>query len=270
MKMSLGDQKIRIGCISWTYKDWADSFYPDGAKPADYLQLYSKAFDLVEIDSSFYRIPEPATVKQWKEKTPDNFLFSAKLPQRITHIARLKNIASNFEYFQKVIKGLGTKLACVVVQLPASVKFDTSIDDFERFLELIDPSIRYVVEIRGKTWLNDKTFDLLRQNKICFCWAVHESTAVSVALEPTTDFVYLRFMGQFREFTKFNRPQADKAPLIEEWCQNVQRNLSRIKNAYVLMSNHFEGFAPVSANRFRKAAGLEEIDWKSRMSAAGM
>jgi uncharacterized protein YecE (DUF72 family) len=261
-------EMVRTGCISWTYEGWLSNFYPEGTKSADYLPLYSKAFDLVEIDSSFYRIPNPATIKQWREKTPDNFLFTAKLPRKMSHDAKLKNISSNFEYFQKVIKGLGSKLACVVVQLPPSFKFDAGIDDFVQFLGQIDPSIRYAVEFRNKSWLNEEAFDLLRKNKICFVWSVNEYTQEAVEPELTTDFVYLRFMGQYDEFTEFDRPQADKTPLIEEWGQNLQRSLEKISHAYVLMSNHFEGFAPVSANRFRKAMGLEEIDWKAKMTSS--
>src|SRR5487761_1047169 len=100
------DSRIRTGCISWTYSDWLGSFYPEGTKSSDYLKLYSRVFDIVELDSSFYRIPKPATVEQWKEKTPPAFLFTVKLPKKITHEAKLKDISNLLDSFQKVIKPL--------------------------------------------------------------------------------------------------------------------------------------------------------------------
>src|SRR5579872_1954380 len=95
------DQKLRLGCLSWTYPDWLGSFYPAGTKPAEFLALYSKTFDLVEIDSTFYRTPSPSTMKQWREKTPLNFLFTAKLPGKITHEKRLVEVESELQRFQK-------------------------------------------------------------------------------------------------------------------------------------------------------------------------
>src|SRR5579871_2235112 len=92
---------IRFGCLSWTYPDWVGSFYAPGTKPADYLAIYSSIFDLVEIDSTFYRTPSPSTVKQWREKTPPGFRFTSKLPGKITHELRLSGIDQQLERFEK-------------------------------------------------------------------------------------------------------------------------------------------------------------------------
>ncbi|MGI0079357.1 MAG: DUF72 domain-containing protein [Nitrososphaerales archaeon] len=262
------EAQIRTGCISWTYSDWLGSFYPEGTKTADYLTLYSRAFDIVEIDSSFYRIPKPSTVAQWKVKTPSNFLFTVKLPKKMTHEAKLKGISNSLEYFQKVIKPLGPRLACVIAQMPPSFKFDSGIEQLGEFLDSIDGSIRYAIEFRHDSWLKQETYDLLKAKKVCFVWSMNEYVD-DLPSEVTTDFLYLRFMGEYSEFAKFDRLQKDKSDILESWWKNLEEKLGSIRQAFVLMSNHFAGFAPDALNQFRAAAGMEEIDWKAKMASSG-
>ncbi|TLY05274.1 MAG: DUF72 domain-containing protein, partial [Thaumarchaeota archaeon] len=83
-------EKVRVGCSGWSYKDWVGGFYPADLPAGEYLSFYSKFFNCVEIDSSFYRIPSPFMIEQWKRKTPEGFLFSPKLPKKITHDNKLQ------------------------------------------------------------------------------------------------------------------------------------------------------------------------------------
>ncbi|HKW04317.1 MAG TPA: DUF72 domain-containing protein, partial [Nitrososphaerales archaeon] len=128
--------KVRTGCISWTYPDWLGSFYPLGTKSSEFLSTYARSFDLVEVDSTFYNLPRISTVEQWKEKTPEGFLFSVKLPKKITHLAKLKEISDPLASFEKAIQNLGPKLACVMAQVPPSLKFDSGLERLEEFLRL--------------------------------------------------------------------------------------------------------------------------------------
>ncbi len=203
--------KLRFGCLSWTYPDWLGAFYPTGSKSAEYLQTYSRVFDLVEIDSSFYRTPTAQTVKQWKEKTPNNFLFTSKLPGKITHELRLTGVESQLDRFEKTVMELGEKLACIIAQLPPNSKFENDFDKLEKFLGLTNPSIRYAIEFRNKSWLRDETFRLLSKNKVCFVWNVQEKMGEDIEPKLTTDFLYLRFMGKYGEFKRFNRVQKDRS-----------------------------------------------------------
>src|SRR5487761_543738 len=264
----MAEAKVRTGCISWTYSDWLGSFYPEGTKPRDFLSMYSRAFDIVEIDSSFYRIPKPTTVAQWREKTPADFLFTAKLPKKMTHEAKLKGISNSLEYFQKVIKPLGPRLACVIAQMPPSFKFDSGIEPLTQFLDSIDPGIRYAIEFRHDSWLNQETYSILKAKKVCFVWSVNEYVE-ELPTEVTSDFLYLRFMGEYSEFTKFDHLQKDKSDILESWWKNLEEKLSSVKQAFVLVSNHFAGFAPDTVNQFRAAAGMEEVDWKAKMASSG-
>ena len=260
---------IRVGCISWTYPDWQGSFYPQGAKSADFLSLYSKAFDIVEIDSTFHKVPTFATVKQWKEKTPSNFLFTAKLWEKITHGSRLKDVSENLKSFETTIKGLGPKLACIIAQLPPNFKFEKSFDLLSNFLDEVDPNIRYAIELRDASWYRAETYNLLRLKRASLVWSVQERTKGLVKPEVTTDFLYLRFMGQFREFTRFDHVQKEKTSILEEWVLKLKDVPESVGQVYALMSNHFEGFAPSSSNSLRKILSLPVIDWKEKMQPLG-
>jgi uncharacterized protein YecE (DUF72 family) len=263
----MASTQIRTGCISWTYPDWLGTFYPEGSKPADFLSLYSKVFDIVEIDSSFYRIPNPTTVKQWNERTPAGFLFTAKLPKKMTHEAKLRDISSSLNYFQKVIKALGPKLACVIAQMPPSFKSDKDMESLSHFLNEIDPEIRYAIEFRHASWIKKETYELLKSKNVSLVWSINEYVE-SIPPEVTSDFLYLRFMGEYSEFTKFDHAQSNKSDVLEGWWKNLEAQLPKVENAFVLASNHFEGFAPTTVNEFRSIAGLGETEWKERMTAS--
>ena len=253
-------EKIRFGCLSWTYPDWLGSFYPPGTKPAEFLNLYSKVFDLVEIDSTFYRTPSPSTVKQWREKTPPEFLFTAKLPQKMTHELRLVGIERELERFEKTMGELGEKLACIMGQLPPFSKFETDFQKLEAFLGMTNQKIRYAIEFRNKSWLRDETFELLSKKKVCFVWSVTERMD-ELPPKLTTDFIYLRFMGKFGEFKKFNKVQKDRSELLEKWWNLLSEKKDSVDLALVLVSNHFSGFAPTTVNQLKKLAREKEADW---------
>ena len=243
---------IRVGCISWTYPDWLGSFYPEGIRSTDYLPYYSKVFDIVEIDATFYRLPTSTTVRQWKEKTPPNFLFTAKLSKRITHDSRLKDVYPSLKEFEKVIEGLDYKLACVMAQMPPKLKFDKGYDLLKRFLEETNPDIRYAIEFRDPSWFRKETYDLLKERRSAMVWSITKNIENMIKPEVTSDFLYLRFMGQFGEYRKFDRVQEDKTNILTEWLANLNLAKSKARQTFVMISNHFEGFAPATAKKFQE------------------
>jgi uncharacterized protein YecE (DUF72 family) len=254
------DKKLRIGCLSWSYPDWLGSFYPKGTKSNEFLRLYSKVFDIVEVDSTFYHSPRLSSIEEWKRKTPEGFRFTVKLSKKITHIAKLKDCARKFSEFENLVLPLKEKLGCIVVQLPPSLKFDSSVRDLREFLELSDSKVRFAIEFRHPSWLRQETYDLLKENNACLVWSENEYLETSdVGL--TADFAYLRLRGEFNEFRRFNEIQKDKTSLIESSWQKIQKILANVKDCYILVSNHFEGFAPATANHFRTIAGLVPVNW---------
>ena len=120
---------IRLGTQGWSYADWVGVFYPPQTKPSDYLRFYSQVFDTVELDTTFYSTPRPALVRSWAETTPDGFLFTAKLPQAITHEKHLKDCERELDAFVSAMRLLGPKLGALHIQLPP---------DFRDFLRLLN------------------------------------------------------------------------------------------------------------------------------------
>jgi uncharacterized protein YecE (DUF72 family) len=143
---------LYIGTSAFTAAGWEGSFYPEGTKPADYLSDYAKRFNSVEIDSTFYRTPAEATVRGWASKTPDGFVFAAKVPQVITHEKVLVDCDAEFKQFVEVMDSLGEKLGPLLLQFGYfNKKAFLGVNDFlarlRPFLKKLPKGHRFAVEI---------------------------------------------------------------------------------------------------------------------------
>src|SRR5580700_1896984 len=110
------ESPIRLGTSAFTAAGWPGSFYPEGMKPADYLSYYATQFNTVELDNTFYRTPARSVVEGWAAKTPAGFLFSAKVPQEITHEKVLLDCADDLKHFVTTMDALGDKLGPMLFQ----------------------------------------------------------------------------------------------------------------------------------------------------------
>jgi len=252
------EEKFRIGTSGWSYKDWVGPFYPSGTEAKDYIKLYSRAFDCVEVDSSFYRIPSPAMVSQWKSATPIGFTFSPKLPKKITHENKLENFESTLLYFYSVFSKLGDKLGPIVAQLPPSIKVDKHKAAMEKFVSSLEPRFRHAIEFRHKSWFTPETYKLLEKNNVAMAWSINQY--LRTPPEVTSDFVYLRMVGT-REITEFNGIQKDMREEMERWVTELKEKRASIRDGFVFFNNHFAGFGPESANEFRRLLGMIAVDW---------
>ena len=249
---------IRIGCSGWSYDDWVGPFYPKNAEPSEYLRLYGKVFNCVEIDSSFYRAPSTAMVKQWYESTPKDFMFSPKLPKRITHDMRLENVASYLDYFTRTMSLLREKLGPIVIQLPPSFKFEKYSKQFSTFLESLTGDHRYAVEFRHPSWFISEVTKLLENKNVSQVWSINQYLTTPSTV--TSDFIYLRFVGD-RKIGEFGKLQRDQNEVITEWKKHLVDAGESVKQRFVLFNNHFAGFGPGSVNEFRRLLGIFELDW---------
>ena len=157
----MNSAQIRLGTSSWTGEGWVGSFYPAASQPQDFLALYARRFDTVEIDSTFYRIPAARTVEQWRERTPADFTFAAKVPQTITHEKMLVDAEQDLAAFLRVMDLLGDKLGPLLLQFPYfnRQKFrslDFFLERLEPFLARLPKDHRWVVEVRNRNWLSEK------------------------------------------------------------------------------------------------------------------
>jgi uncharacterized protein YecE (DUF72 family) len=150
--------KIRVGTSSFTAAGRQGTFYPPGLKGADYLNHYATEFDTVEVDSTWYGIPTERSIQNWAAQTPDNFVFSAKVPQIVTHERCLQGCDEEMAEFLKVMERLGPKLGVLVFQFPYFSKNllatpEPFVKRLEVFLKKLPTGFRYALEVRNKTWL---------------------------------------------------------------------------------------------------------------------
>lgn len=252
------DLTLRIGCSGWSYADWVGPFYPKDTTPQTYLKMYSRVFDCVEIDSTFYRAPSPAMVQQWNSATPAGFLFAPKLPKRITHEQHLKEISSYLDHFVRTLGQLGEKLGPFIVQLPPSFKLPKHERALSDFVSTLDTRYRYAVEFRHKSWFNSKVEKLLGNKNICQVWSVNQYLTTPSPV--TSDFVYVRFVGD-RKLTKFGSVQRDQSESMSSWSKALEDVGDSVKERFIFFNNHFAGFGPASVNEFRRLMGLAQLDW---------
>jgi uncharacterized protein YecE (DUF72 family) len=249
---------LKIGCSGWSYADWVGPFYPKDSSPQDYLKLYSRVFDCVEIDSTFYRAPSPVMVQQWYNSTPTAFLFAPKLPKRITHDQHLESVESYLGYFIRTASLLKEKLGPLVVQLPPSFKYPKHGKALEAFVGNLNAENRFAIEFRHKSWFNPEVEKLLESKNVCQVWSVNQYLSTPPTV--TSDFVYLRFVGD-RELTEFKKIQKDQADVMKTWKNALQEAGDSVKERFIFFNNHFAGFGPASVNEFRRLMGLVELDW---------
>src|SRR4051794_33687627 len=189
---------IRLGTQGWNYDAWVGPFYPDSTRPADFLTIYSRAFDTVEVDSTFYAVPPSKTLRTWAERTPPAFTFALKLPQEITHERRLRDVGDLAREFFDRARELGDKLGPVLIQL--GPEFHASeLPALAKFLLLLPEDIAFAIEFRDKGWIHDGVLALLSEHNVALAltdarW-IPRKQMLALAERPTADFTYIRWMG---------------------------------------------------------------------------
>lgn len=246
---------IRIGCTGWSYDGWVGPFYPSTLHQKDHLKHYSSIFDITEINSTFYRIPTQSMAQKWYQDTPDNFIFTAKLPKIITHDNRLKPGPYLDQFFQ-AIKPMKSKMQIIVIQLPPSLSFSEAKERLEKMLNHLPKIYRYALEGRHESWFSDEVADYLRDRGVTLVW--NEVDGVENPAPVTSDYIYLRLIGD-RSIpeSQFGKIQKDRTNEIKKWINKL--GSVKVSMAMIMLNNHFAGFAPGSANQFRKLIGLEEL-----------
>ena len=257
-----------IGCSGWSYSAWKGPFYPSNMdNSSDWLSYYASVFDYVEIDSSFYRMPNLFTVKNWLKKTPENFKFTAKFPKVITHDKHLKDVSRELEYFLQSMIPLRDKILALLIQLPPSLKITEGLDNLRQVVSELDTKFRYAVEVRDRSWFQDLAYNFFANNNICMVW----SQLAELRTPPivTTDFLYIRLIGDRSIDEKdFGKIQKDRVIEMKKWSSKIKRVIKQegggrknINLAIVSANNHYAGFGPGTANIFRKMVDLPEATW---------
>jgi uncharacterized protein YecE (DUF72 family) len=148
-----------------------------------------------------------------------------------------------------------------LLQLPPSLTAKEDLKKLEALVHMLDPDFRYAIEVRNKSWFNKNVYKLLSDNNICLAWS--QLYTIQSSAELTSDFLYLRFIGDRSiDERDFGRIQKDRLKELRLWSESVQRVKDKAKFAIVAANNHYAGFGPGTANSFRRMLGLEEAVWK--------
>ena len=263
--------QYHIGCSGWSYTAWLGPFYPSKLENTDWLRYYSQIFDYVEIDSSFYRMPNKFMVKNWAKKTPDNFRFTAKFPKIITHDKHLVDVNEEVCTFLNNMEPLQEKTLALLIQLPPSMEIIPGLEGLKELLPYLDGRFRYAVEVRHPSWFQDLAYNFFTDNNICMAWSqlAHLRTPPIV----TTDFLYVRFIGDRSIDEKdFGKIQKDRVLEMKRWANEIKKaetgkirgRRNEVNLAMIAANNHYAGFGPGTANLFRKMVGLSELSWENR------
>ena len=258
---------ILLGTSAFTANGWQGSFYPPGMKSRDFLSYYATQFATVEIDSTFYGCPSSRTVTNWAARTPEDFIFSVKIPQIITHEKTLVDCDSEFEEFVKTMDILGPKLGPIIFQFPLVDRW--KIPKQESFLAVLAPFLKklpadhkFAIEIRNKNWLDARFADLLREYKVGLAltdtsfvprpWEIKEKFDLI-----TADFIYVRLLGDrkgIEQLTKtWDKVVVDRTDEIQDWVKFLRPIVRRGEKLFVYANNHYAGHGPATVQQFLKA-----------------
>jgi len=183
--------RLHVGTSGYSYAEWKGVFYPPGMPPARYLDFYAEHFDAVEINNSFYRVPETKTLEKWVTQVPASFTFVLKAPQKITHQKKLINCGPDVDFFFKVAESLGPKFGPVLFQLPPFARKD--VPKLRDFIAVLPPDRRVAFEFRHPSWCDDEVYTLLRDRDAAICLAdTDEVTDRDALVIPTATWGYLR------------------------------------------------------------------------------
>jgi len=230
--------KLHVGTSGYSYKEWKGNFYPEDLPAKEMLSYYSRRLPAVEINNTFYRLPQATMIENWRAQVPDEFRFSIKATQRITHIKRLNNVAEETRYLLDTSRLLGECLGVVLFQLPPNMKKDSG--RFKSFLELLPSDARAAFEFRHESWFEDDTFATL-QAKNC-ALVVSDTDA-----KPLDDIISTADWGYLRLRKTSYEPQD-----LKEWMKRVRNQ--KWSDAFIFFKHEDEGVGPKLAAKFLKLA----------------
>jgi uncharacterized protein YecE (DUF72 family) len=242
-----------IGTSGWNYKHWSGGlFYPPGLKPAEWLRYYSRFFDTVEINYSFYRLPEKSVFEGWRAHSPDDFCFAVKASRFLTHLKRLSDPQEPLTRLLEHASGLGPKCGPLLIQLPPRFSFNR--ERLAALLDLLDaqtviPGIRAALEVRDRSWYTPACFDLLRAHNAALVLADQPGFAADGPL--TADFVFIRRHGPGGVFGA-NYPEE----ALSQDAQHIHAWLAEERDVFIYFNNDPGGNAIRNALRLKELLGM--------------
>ncbi|MBM4402274.1 MAG: DUF72 domain-containing protein [Candidatus Cloacimonetes bacterium] len=233
--------KLFIGTSGWSYDHWQGRFYPPDLPKIKWLEYYSQHFNTVEVNSTFYHLPQEKTVKNWMARTPANFTFAVKASRFITHFKQLKDPVESLEKFLQTASWFGERLGPILFQFPP--KFAKNAERLSEFLSVLPQSWRIALEFRHSSWFCEEIYELIHKHKVALCFS--DTPWYPYCEEITADFVYLRLHGHEELYaSKYTKKQLDEyAKKIKNWLQGVSPPNGRVNGVYCYFDNDANAYA---------------------------
>ncbi len=281
---------LYLGCPIWSFKGWVGNFYPEGTKPAEYLHEYSRRLTTIEGNTTFYAVPAQKTIETWVAQTPASFRFCPKLPRAISHEGKLVDQAERAALFIEVMGQLGQRLGPMFLQLPPRYS-PRQYDDLKAFLEAWPAEVRLGVEVRHLDWFESHHHETLNQllSELRMARVVIDTRPIRsldgdtilegsvyqtllearerkpdlpILPEPTTDFVFLRYIGH---------PQLEaNSELLDEWAGFVAAQMEKGSDAYVFCHSPENLTAPWLCREFHRRVSqrisIPPLPWDETVS----
>jgi len=226
--------KYFIGTSGWVYPHWRDVFYPPKLAQPKWLEFYTQHFSTVELNNSFYRLPSEKTFSNWRDTSPEGFIYAVKVSRFITHIKRLKDVEEPVETFLSRAHHLEEKLGPLLYQLPPNMHRND--ERLEAFLSLLPQGLHHVVEFRHESWLDEEVFAILRKYNVGFC--IFDMPGLACPLVATAEFSYVRFHGSSGLYFSCYSDEE-----LEDWAQKISALGKDLETVYIYFNNDAQGFA---------------------------
>lgn len=238
-----GQRRIHIGTSGWHYAHWRGPFYPEDLKAEEYLEYYRRRFRTVEVNNTFYGLPEKETLRQWRSQVSPSFIFSVKASRYITHLKKLKEASKAVSTFLRRVEVLSGALGPVLFQLPPAWRFNP--DRLEAFVQELPRGFRYAFEFRDASWFEKETLRILERAGAAFC--IYEWAGVLSPKAVTADFVYIRLHGPRK--AAYRGHYATR--VLAGWAGALSTWSSQGKEIFCYFDNDEKGYAARDALRLR-------------------
>ena len=236
--------RLFLGTSGYSYKHWKEVFYPPDLSQTRWLEFYCQHFDTVELNVTFYRLPNKQTFAGWYQRTPPQFLFAAKGSRFITHVKRLKDCREPLKAYRENAVGLAEKLGIVLWQLPPNLQFDR--ERLREFCQLLHdgyPEKRHAFEFRHRSWLHDECYDILNAYGFALCIPV--SPDYPRIEQVIASFSYIRFHnGEVLRNSCYTDEE------LRVWATKIKKWLKE-RDLYIYFNNDAFGFSIDNAKKLR-------------------
>lgn len=237
--------KIYIGTSGFSYSHWKGIFYPDDLPSSERFKFYTRHFNTTEINSSFYRLPQKKTILNWYNSSPQDFVFSLKVPRTITHIKRFSDVEGEWIEFENSLKLLKEKLGVVLLQLPPSFKNEH--ENLQKLLSFLDgkENFKFAIEFRHKSWFCEDIYSKLKKRNLAL--VIADSSRYPKEKVITADFTYIRMHGPKEMFSSSYSEEN-----LKELASDIREYSKSCKEIYVYFNNDFYAYAVENAKMLKK------------------